>query len=110
VWLIMTRSGAPTRASLSRRFSSSHLSCGTGRPNFRACSLSGADSTGHGAGLAAAGAAFDVRWRPVDPDSPLAPSITVRIVGVSFVAAGLIPVRAARLRRRSAIGTARRSR
>jgi hypothetical protein len=56
-----------------------------------------------------AGAVFNILWRPVDPNSPLAHSITVLILCASFVAAVLILVRTSRLRRRPTLELAPRS-
>lgn len=49
-----------------------------------------------------AGAVFNVLWRPVDPDSPLAQPITVLIISAASAAAVMVLFRTARLRRRSA--------
>jgi hypothetical protein len=51
-----------------------------------------------------AGAVFNIVWRPVDPNSPLAFPITVLIVSASSVAAAAVLFRAARLRRRPSFG------
>jgi hypothetical protein len=51
-----------------------------------------------------AGAVLNILWRPVDPNSPLALSITVLIVGTASTATATILFRAARSRRRSSSG------
>jgi hypothetical protein len=48
-------------------------------------------------------AVFNILWRPVDPNSPAALSITVLIISASSAAAAMVVFRAIRLRRRSAL-------
>jgi len=50
------------------------------------------------------GAVSNILWRPVDPNSPAALSITVLIISASSVAAMLVLLRTFRPRRRSALG------